>query len=66
MTSRSTGLNEIDGSIEVDDDHGEDELDVALDVTNLAGKTIVLDGFPRVEREPTEPSALRSISPELN
>lgn len=38
-------LNEIDGAIEVDVDDDEDELDVALDVTNLAGGTIVLVNY---------------------
>lgn len=38
-------LNEIDGAIEVDVDDDEDELDVTLDVTNLAGGTIVLVNY---------------------
>ena len=40
-------LNEIDGAIEVDVDDDEDELDVTLDVTNLAGGTIVLVNYLR-------------------
>jgi hypothetical protein len=38
-------LNEIDGAIEVDVDEDEEELDIALDVTNLAGGTIVLVNY---------------------